>query len=190
MKKIVILLIILSSLFGQNRQFHLAQYKVDESLNYIMLDMMKDVIDSGTGGKIRWKYKFNAPMAGKTGTTNNKTDAWFVGFTPQITLGVWIGVDNPSISLGEKQFGSTAALPIFAESIKEIYNLGSYNSGGELVYLDDKLNWSKPTDVIEVKTAAIAASKAFPLFFKISNAELVASLDPVEIVPNCMLFIM
>ena len=83
--------------------------------------MMKDVIDSGTGGKIRWKYKFNAPMAGKTGTTNNKTDAWFVGFTPQIAIGIWIGIDDPSISLGEKQYGSSAALPIFAESIKEIY---------------------------------------------------------------------
>ena len=124
---------------------------VSESTNYIMLDMMKDVIDSGTGSKIRWKYKFNAPMAGKTGTTNNKTDAWFIGFTPQIVIGVWIGVDDPSIPLGKRQFGSVAALPIFAEAIKNIYDYGSFNSGSQVVYLDHKENWPKPNGVVEVK---------------------------------------
>ena len=123
---------------------------IDESLNYIMLDMMKDVIDSGTGGKIRWKYKFKPPMAGKTGTTNNKTDAWFVGFTPQIAIGVWIGVDDPSISLGKKQYGSVAALPIFADAISSIYNQGSFYSGSDIVYLDDKADWSIPNNVVEV----------------------------------------
>jgi len=124
---------------------------VDESLNYIMLDMMKDVIDSGTGGKIRWKYKFKSPMAGKTGTTNNKTDAWFIGFTPQIAIGVWIGIDDPSISLGRKQYGSVAALPIFAEAIKSIYDQGSFNSGSETVYLDDKMDWAMAPNVKEVE---------------------------------------
>ena len=124
---------------------------VDESLNYIMLDMMKDVIDSGTGSKIRWKYKFNTPMAGKTGTTNNKTDAWFIGFTPQIAMGVWVGVDDPSISLGERQFGSVAALPIFADAITDIYDYGSFNSGSKIVYLDEKKDWSEPSGIVEVK---------------------------------------
>ncbi len=123
---------------------------VDESLNYLTLDMMKDVIDSGTGGSIRWKYKFNAPMAGKTGTTNNKTDAWFVGFTPEIAIGVWVGIDDPSIPLGSKQFGSRAALPIFADAIKEIYNLGSFHSGTKVVYLNKKANWNRPNDIVQV----------------------------------------
>jgi penicillin-binding protein 1A len=116
-----------------------------------MLDMMKDVIDSGTGSKIRWKYKFNTPMAGKTGTTNNKTDAWFIGFTPQIAMGVWVGVDDPSISLGERQFGSVAALPIFADAITDIYDYGSFNSGSKIVYLDEKEDWSEPSGIVEVK---------------------------------------
>ena len=124
---------------------------VDESLNYIMLDMMKDVIDSGTGGIIRWKYKFMAPMGGKTGTTNNKSDAWFVGFTPQIAIGVWVGVDDPSISLGRKQFGSVAALPIFADAITAIYNQGFFHSGSNIVYLDDQEDWSVPGNVVEVE---------------------------------------
>jgi len=55
----------------------------DEATIYILRDMMKSVVDAGTGGALRWKYKFLAPAAGKTGTTNSKADAWFVGFTPQ-----------------------------------------------------------------------------------------------------------
>ena len=83
---------------------------------------MRDVIrDGGTGSSLRWKYKFYSPIAGKTGTTNNFTDAWFVGATPQVTIGVWVGMDNPAVSI--KKYGSQAALPIFARSIKKIYSL-------------------------------------------------------------------
>ena len=133
---------------------------VDENLNYIMLSMMKDVIDSGTGGSIRWRHKFKSPMAGKTGTTNNKTDAWFIGFTPQIAIGVWVGVDDPSISLGKKQYGSKAALPIFADAIKEIYNLGTFYSGTDLVYIDQGLNWEMPDGVVFEKVCSETYEKA------------------------------
>tara|TARA_B100000941_G_C28505594_1_gene557098 strand:+ start:509 stop:2710 length:2202 start_codon:yes stop_codon:yes gene_type:complete len=133
---------------------------VDENLNYIMLSMMKDVIDSGTGGSIRWRHKFKSPMAGKTGTTNNKTDAWFIGFTPQIALGVWVGVDDPSISLGKKQYGSKAALPIFADAIKEIYNLGTFYSGTDLVYIDQSSNWEIPDGVVVEKVCNETYEKA------------------------------
>ena len=104
---------------------------------------MKSVIDSGTGGSIRWKYKFKTPMAGKTGTTNSKADAWFVGFTPQLSIGVWIGMDDPSISLGEKQFGSVAALPIFAKSIKDIYKLEYFFTEGGMVPVKVRLMFLK-----------------------------------------------
>ena len=133
---------------------------VDENLNYIMLSMMKDVINSGTGGSIRWRHKFKSPMAGKTGTTNNKTDAWFIGFTPQIALGVWVGVDDPSISLGKKQYGSKAALPIFADAIKEIYNLGTFYSGKDLVYIDQNSNWEMPDGVVVEKVCSETYEKA------------------------------
>ena len=133
---------------------------VDENLNYIMLSMMKDVIDSGTGGSIRWRHKFKSPMAGKTGTTNNKTDAWFIGFTPQIALGVWVGVDDPSISLGKKQYGSKAALPIFADAIKEIYNLGTFYSGTDLVYIDQNSDWEIPDGVVVEKVCTETYEKA------------------------------
>ena len=114
----------------------------DEATIFILRDMMKSIIDGGTGGSLRWKYKFYAPTAGKTGTTNSKADAWFVGFTPQLTIGIWVGMDDPSISLGDKQFGSTAALPIFANTIKDIYNLGEFDRGDETIILNNKKDWT------------------------------------------------
>jgi len=131
------------------KQFVNSSYEIaNESDIYILRDMMKSVIDRGTGGSIRWKYKFYAPAAGKTGTTNSKTDAWFVGFTPQIAIGVWIGLDDPSMTLGDKQYGSSAALPIFAKSIKAIYEKGSYSYLKQTIKLDNKKDWSMPNNVI------------------------------------------
>jgi len=132
----------------------------DENLIYIIRDMMKSVIDSGTGGSIRWKYKFSSPMAGKTGTTNSKADAWFVGFTPQLSIGVWIGMDDPGVSLGEKQFGSNAALPIFARTIKGVYGLDYYYRDAEKVMLIDGLDWKKPKGIVDVSICSETNKKA------------------------------
>tara|TARA_Y100001970_G_scaffold31323_1_gene38871 strand:- start:3208 stop:5418 length:2211 start_codon:yes stop_codon:yes gene_type:complete len=139
---------------ADNDQREIKQF-VNESIEvanendiYILRDMMKSVIDRGTGGKIRWKYNFLAPAAGKTGTTNSKTDAWFVGFTPQLTIGVWIGVDDPSMVLGDKQYGSSAALPIFAKSIKSIYDKGYYNYLNQKIKLNSRKDWEMPNNII------------------------------------------
>ena len=120
----------------------------DENDIFMIRDIMKSVVDQGTGGSIRWKYKFYAPAAGKTGTTNSKTDAWFVGFTPQITIGVWVGVDDPSMVLGKKQYGSNAALPIFAKTIKEIYDRGYFQYLDKQIELQNKLDWNIPDDIV------------------------------------------
>jgi penicillin-binding protein 1A len=87
----------------------------------ILTDMLATVINEGTGGSARWKYGFRAPAAGKTGTTNGFTDAWFVGYTPTLASGVWIGNDNPLYSLGEWQSGGKAALPIWADFMREVH---------------------------------------------------------------------
>ena len=65
----------------------------------MVTNLLQSVVDSGTGGSLRWKYKFRHPAGGKTGTTQNLSDAWFVGFTPNITAGVWYGIDEYSVSL-------------------------------------------------------------------------------------------
>jgi len=72
-----------------------------------------------------------------------------VGFTPQLSIGVWVGMDDPAISLGEKQFGSNAALPIFAQSIKDIYDLEYYYKDADKVMLVNDLDWERPDGVVE-----------------------------------------
>ena len=121
----------------------------DERTTFIIRDMMKSVVDNGTGGSLRWKYKFYSPAAGKTGTTNNKTDAWFIGFTPYIAMGIWVGIDDPQMKLGEKQYGSNAAMPIFAKTITGIYKLGNYFSSGKKVEISKQEDWSIPEGIVE-----------------------------------------
>src|SRR5271170_5376265 len=77
-----------------------------------MTAMLEEVVQFGTGMGAR---ALNRPAAGKTGTTQDYTDAWFIGFTPQITSGVWVGYDDKQISLGKKETGAKAALPIWLE---------------------------------------------------------------------------
>ncbi len=95
---------------------------LSEQTAYIMTDMLRSALDRGTGAAIRSVYGFTRPAGGKTGTTNDFTDAWFVGFTPQLVAGVWVGVDDPSISLGTGQAGSRAALPLWANFMNMAYD--------------------------------------------------------------------
>lgn len=80
-----------------------------------MIYLLRGVVEFGTATRAR---ELNRPVAGKTGTTNDSTDSWFIGFTPQITAGVWVGFDEKK-SLGERVFGATLALPIWVEYMKE-----------------------------------------------------------------------
>jgi len=77
-----------------------------------MTAMLEEVIQFGTGMQAK---ALGRPAAGKTGTTQDYTDAWFIGFTPQLTAGVWVGYDDKQISLGKKETGARAALPIWLE---------------------------------------------------------------------------
>jgi penicillin-binding protein 1A len=77
-----------------------------------MTAMLEEVVQFGTGVRAK---ELGRPSAGKTGTTNDFTDAWYIGFTPQLTAGVWVGNDDKRISLGKKETGARAALPIWLE---------------------------------------------------------------------------
>jgi penicillin-binding protein 1A len=89
----------------------------------VMTDMLRSVIDGtgGTGHRVKTYYGFKTNAAGKTGTTNSYADAWFIGFTPHLAAGVWVGIDNPRWRLWPKQTGATAALPLWAQFMKEVY---------------------------------------------------------------------
>jgi penicillin-binding protein 1A len=82
-----------------------------------MTAMLEEVIQFGTGIQAR---SLGRPAAGKTGTTQDYTDAWFIGFTPQLTAGVWVGYDDKQISLGKKETGARAALPIWLEFMQSV----------------------------------------------------------------------
>lgn len=73
------------------------------------------MVQRGTGTKIK---ELNRPLAGKTGTTNRSNDAWFIGFSPDLTVGVFVGFDNPR-SLGKKEQGASVAVPIFKDFMEE-----------------------------------------------------------------------
>ena len=82
---------------------------------YQLTSILEGAIKRGTGKKLK---KLNLNLAGKTGTTNENTDAWFIGYTSNLVIGVYVGMDNPQ-SLGKYETGSKAALPIFEKFIKK-----------------------------------------------------------------------
>jgi penicillin-binding protein 1A len=102
---------------------------MSEETAYLMIDLMKGVVDFGTGVRLRGKYQLEYPIAGKTGTTNNHSDGWFMGLTPDLVSGVWVGCEDRSahfrsLNLGQ---GANMALPIWAIYMKKVYSDASLN---------------------------------------------------------------
>ena len=96
---------------------------ISELTSYKMIHMLRAVVDHGTGVRLRYRYKINAPLGGKTGTTQNNSDGWFVGFTPSLVSGCWVGGEDRAIhfdSMAEGQ-GASMALPIFALYMQKVY---------------------------------------------------------------------
>jgi len=101
--------------------------KVVQAMNaqtaYVMTYMLKGVIEEGTGVRLRDRYGLTNPIAGKTGTTNDNSDGWFIGFTPQLATGVWTGCEDRDIHFRSERLGEGAnsALPVFALYMKKVY---------------------------------------------------------------------
>ena len=96
---------------------------ISASSTYKMLVMLRAVINEGTGGRVR-RYGITADMGGKKGTTNDNSDAWFMGFTPSLVSGCWVGGDERDIHFGRMTYGqgAAAALPIWAMYMKKVYD--------------------------------------------------------------------
>ncbi|MDR3309117.1 MAG: transglycosylase domain-containing protein [Tannerella sp.] len=93
-----------------------------EDATYKMLGMLQSVVDGGTASRIRYNYNIKAPMGGKTGTTQNQSDGWFMGFTPSLVTGCWVGGEERSIHFNTMEGqGANVALPIFATFMKKVY---------------------------------------------------------------------
>ena len=97
---------------------------ISEESAHKMLYMLKGVVDGGTAGRLRFRYNFTGEIAAKTGTTNNNSDAWFMGVTPTLVSGVWVGGDDRDIHFDSMQMGqgATMALPIWAYYMRKVYN--------------------------------------------------------------------
>ena len=94
-----------------------------ESTSYKMLDMLTAVVDGGTGNRLRWRYNLKGAMGGKTGTTNNNSDGWFMSFTPELVAGCWVGGEERSIHFDRMEYGQGAsmALPIHGLFYQKVY---------------------------------------------------------------------
>ncbi len=89
---------------------------ISKETAYIVTSLLEGVVKNGTARRVR---ALNRPAAGKTGTTNNLNDAWFVGYTPRYVTGLWVGFDNEK-PLGKQETGSRAAIPIWLSFMKNI----------------------------------------------------------------------
>ena len=93
---------------------------------YLMVNLMQSVVNEGTGMRLRFRYGLQGQIAGKTGTTNDNSDGWFIGYTPNITAGVWVGGENRQVHFndGSKGQGANMALPIWGIWMKKCVAAG------------------------------------------------------------------
>lgn len=97
---------------------------LDQITAFKTVRLMQGVVDYGTGGRLRSQYGISFPLAGKTGTTDNQSDGWFVGYTPLLTCGVWVGCEDRaahfrSTALGQ---GARTAMPVFGLFMHKVYD--------------------------------------------------------------------
>jgi penicillin-binding protein 1A len=118
---------------------------LSEEKAYVMLQLMKGVVQYGTGVRLRYKYGLTVPIAGKTGTTQNHSDGWFMGITPELVSGCWTGGEDRSVHFDNIKYGQGAnmALPIWALYMKKVYADVSINISQE--------DFQKPSKKIQVE---------------------------------------
>jgi penicillin-binding protein 1A len=119
---------------------------MDEVSAYKTVRLMEGVVDQGTAVRLIYRYKLDMQMAGKTGTTDNNSDGWFMGYTPQLTAGVWVGCEDRaahfrSTNLGQ---GANTALPIWAIFVKKCYEDKS-------LYFSKTMEFEKPDLNIDIE---------------------------------------
>jgi penicillin-binding protein 2D len=102
------------TLWGQNTEWR--EVAMDSAVAFVAVQLMREAVDNGTGNAVRRHVPLSVPVAGKTGTTDNNTDVWFVGMTPTLVAGVWLGFDRPK-TITSGAAGGTIAAPIFGQML-------------------------------------------------------------------------
>jgi membrane carboxypeptidase/penicillin-binding protein len=124
------------------------QQVLDPRVAFIVRDMMRDVVTRGTATSVRRYVPDRIEVAGKTGTTNDDTDAWFVGMTPEVVAGVWVGFDKP-VAIAPGAAGGSIAAPIWGDMIGQYYSRrssGEWNLPAGLVAVDFDRDKMAPAD--------------------------------------------
>ncbi|MFK7936873.1 MAG: transglycosylase domain-containing protein [Saprospiraceae bacterium] len=111
----------------------------------IMIEMMETVVDSGTARRLRYEYGLNNDIAGKTGTTQNHSDGWFIGYTPNLVFGAWVGAESPAVRFRTLELGggSATALPICGTFLQKTYRDPDFKNLKRATFppLPDSLTW-------------------------------------------------
>jgi penicillin-binding protein 1A len=140
---------------------------------FLTTSLMKDVVDHGTGYRVRQSLGYEVPAAGKTGTTNNSADAWFIGYTPDVAAGAWIGFDQPKRIMAGADGGRLAA-PIWGRVMAEYYRTHPVPT-----------DWSPPAGVVSVEidrtTGALATPDCPPE--QVASEWFLVGTEPTEYCP-------
>jgi penicillin-binding protein 1A len=125
-----------------SRQVQALAPALDPRVTYVVRDMMRDVVERGTASSIRRYLPATVPVAGKTGTTNDNSDVWFIGLTPDLVAGVWLGFDKPT-SIASGAAGGSMAAPIWGKMVARYYA-----SHPQLAASHAAEQWNPPLGVI------------------------------------------
>jgi penicillin-binding protein 1A len=122
---------------------------LDEQTTYVMVEMLRNVVRGGTATRLRYKFKLMNDIFGKTGTTQNYSDGWFIGCTPDLIAGSWVGCDDRYIRFHsmENGQGASTALPIWAKFFQRVYS-DSLHFKGEI---DPAHNFEAPEGKINIE---------------------------------------
>lgn len=118
---------------------------ISEQTAYLMINLMEGVVNQGTAGRLRWRYNLQGPIAGKTGTSQNHSDGWFMGIVPNLVAGTWVGAEDRSVrfqTIGMGQ-GANMALPVYALFLDKVFKDGKLG-------VNPTDNWDKPLRLMDV----------------------------------------
>ena len=147
---------------------------IDAGLSYVLTDMMRDVVRRGTGTAARQGY--SGPLAGKTGTTSDGADVWFVGYTPEIVAGVWVGFDARK-PLPARASGGNVSAPVFGRIMSRIYRNRTAPAP-----------WDKPANVvtrmIDPASGLVLEDGCYPAYGEAEREVFLANFEPGTVCPR------
>jgi penicillin-binding protein 1A len=141
---------------------------MSEEKAYVMIQLMKGVVQMGTGTRLRTRFKLNQPTAGKTGTTQNNSDGWFMGITPDLVSGCWVGGEDRAVHFNTTDMGQGAsmALPIYGKYMQKVYadktikiSQGDFDKPSKKI--DIEMDCSKYNDALEKETDSFEEEGGF-----------------------------